>query len=452
MENLRQLSKGSELYKRMYSSLYALLFLTILLGLSVLLESCTDQCEIRNEYVYFEPVYTSLSDVRVVSVENPQPIKHAGKIYIKDQWLFVNEPGEGIHVINNSNPAAPKPEQFIKIPGNYDLAVKGNILYADSYIDLVAIDISDIHQVSEVNRIENIFSNYSSLGFAVDAQRGVVTTWQENKEVKVYKDDCDANVQPWGGIFYREGIAFLAADAASFNKSAAITPGNGSVSGVGGSMARFTINSNHLYALNGAEVHAINVTDERNPVAGTKTNIAWDMETIFPYKNNLFIGSMSGMHILDVSNPSSPQKISTYEHVRVCDPVVVQDELAFVTLRSGTQCQGFTNQLEVIDITNLTQPTLLHTYSMSNPHGLGIDGNTLFICDGDDGLKIFDISKINEIDKNQLAHYQGINTYDVIPYNNVLIMTGADGIFQYDYSNPKKVSLLSKIELVNAEE
>jgi hypothetical protein len=88
---------------------------------------------------------------------------------------------------------------------------------------------------------------------------------------------------------------------------------------------------------------------------------------------------------------------------------------------------------------------------MTNPHGLGIDNSTLFICDGDDGLKAFNASDINTIDKNLLAHYKDINAYDVIPFNNTLIMIGADGIFQYDYTNPKDIKLLSTIAVLHAD-
>jgi hypothetical protein len=155
------------------------------------------------------------------------------------------------------------------------------------------------------------------------------------------------------------------------------------------------------------------------------------------------------MHILDISDPASPSKISTYEHIRSCDPVVVDDQYAYVTLRSGTFCQGFSNQLEVIDISDLTAPILLQTYPMTNPHGLGVDGNTLFICDGSDGLKAFDISDINTISQHMLFQDKTINAVDVIPLNSVLMMIGADGIFQYDYSDPNNIALLSQIVVTN---
>jgi hypothetical protein len=436
----------ARLKKRIHVSLYALLFLTGLLGLSVLLEGCTDTCEVKNEFVYYEPVYTSLETLRSsVDMVPAQPIHSVGKIYIKDQWLFINEPGKGIHVVDNSEPSSPLVKNFINIPGNFDLAVKGNVLYADSYIDLVTLDISNVSNIRETSRLENVFLNYNTLGFYLDASNGLITDWVEKKDVKVYESDCDANVQPWGGIYYNDGIALLS--STRLNTSAAMAPGTGSGPGVGGSMARFTINSDFLYTLDGGDVQTINISSATAPVIEGRTPISWDMETIFPYKNNLFIGSRTGMHILDLSDPASPVKISTYDHVRVCDPVVVQEPYAYVTLRSGTECEGFTNQLEVINIEDLKQPELVKAYQMTNPHGLGIDQDLLFICDGAEGLKVYNTSDINKIDRNLLAHYKDIDAFDVIPYNNTLVMIGADGIFQYDYSNADDIRFLSKLKI-----
>jgi hypothetical protein len=438
----------NRLQRRMHVSLYALLVLTVLLGISVLLEGCTDKCEIKSEYVYLEPVYTTVQELREsIEITAPEPVSGVGQLYLKDNLLFVNDPGKGIHIIDNSNPSQPLPKKFLKIPGNFDLAIKGNILYADSYVDLVAFDISNINAVEETGRLEGVFRNYRSFGIAIDAQCCVITSWAEKKNITLSESDCDVSLQPWGGVILEDGIAVRADMLASFSSKAAVTPGTGSGPGVGGSLARFTINGDHLYMLDGGDLQVADITVERTPVVKNRSHIAWDIETIFPYKENLFIGSSSGMHIMDVSSPESPVKLSTYEHVRSCDPVVVDEKYAYVTLRSGTTCQGFTNQLEVIDVSNLTSPQLLKTYPMTNPHGLGIDDKTLFICDGNDGLKAFDASDINAISTNLLAHYKDINATDVIPYNNNLIMIGEDGIFQYDYSNPKEIKLLSTIAI-----
>jgi hypothetical protein len=407
--------------------------------------ACEDKYEVEQKYSYFEPIYTTAAEIRAsVGVVAPQEIKEAGKIYIKDNWLFVNEVGKGIHVIDNSNPKAPVTKNFLNIPGNYDLAVKGNILYADSYIDLLAIDISDKSNIKIVKRLEGIFSVYNRMGSGIDPEKGIITSWKEKENVTV--TTSRNQIQPWGGFWMRSDV--VAFSQVSSMKTASV-PGNPATTGIGGSMARFTIEGDYLYLLDAGTVHSVSIKTLENHIAKSKNMIAWDIETIFPHEGKLFFGAQSGMYIFGLDDPEKPIQISRYAHVRSCDPVVVEGDLAYVTLRSGTTCQGFTNQLEVIDIKDLTNPVLLKIYPMTNPHGLGIDNKNLFICDGDDGLKIYDATDHLKISDNQLAHYKNINTYDVIPYNNVAIMTGKDGIYQFDYSNPKDIKLLSKVTISN---
>jgi hypothetical protein len=428
----------------LHTRLYALLILSAVLGLSLLLEGCTDSCTDTQTYVYYEPVFTPLSEIRsAVGVAEPQPLTSVGKIYFKDGFLFVNDPGKGIHVIDNSNPANPVKKSFITIPGNYDLAIRNNILYADSYIDLVALDISDVNHVVEVHRLENIFRTYNSMGFSASDTRGVVTDWIERRDVTVESVPCENPVMSWGGFWFRGGIAML--DASSFSSAQAIAPGNST--GIGGSMARFTITGDHLYMLDGGYIRTADISIAAAPESVSEQYLNWDIETIFPYEDKLFIGARSGMHIFDLSTPESPVLITTYAHVNSCDPVVVSGDYAYVTLRSGTACSGFTNQLEVLNISDITQPNLLKIYPMHNPHGLGIDNDVLFVCDGDAGLKIYNAQDKYRIDKNMIKHYKDIHAYDAIPFNDVLMLIGKDGIVQYDYSNLSAIKKLSHLKV-----
>jgi hypothetical protein len=82
---------------------------------------------------------------------------------------------------------------------------------------------------------------------------------------------------------------------------------------------------------------------------------------------------------------------------------------------------------------------------MTGPYGLGIDGNTLFVCDGDAGLKVYDVTDKLKVDSHKISGFPGIHAYDVIPVNGLLFMIGDDGFYQYDYSNLKNISLLSHI-------
>jgi hypothetical protein len=355
--------------------------------------------------------------------------------------------GEGIHIIDNKNPANPIPLKFLNIPGNYDLAILGNTLYADSYIDLLALDISDLNNVREVGRLENLFNHYNSLGLKANEEWGMITDWKEVKQVNVSENACESQMQPWGGIYYGRGVAFLASEAMSFDTKAAVAPANApsSSTGIGGSMARFTIANNHLYSLDNSMLDIVNLVNRAAPKPVKEISLTWLPETLFPNGNTLFVGTRNGMYIFDINTPGHPTQLSSYQHIVSCDPVVVEGNYAYVTLYAGG-C-GNVNQLEVVDISNLSAPKLVRTYPFTSPHGLGIDNGILFICDGNQGLKIFDAADVNTITNKQLAHYPGINALDVIPFNKVAMMIGSDGLYQYSYADIKSIKLLSKIAI-----
>ena len=213
-----------------------------------------------------------------------------------------------------------------------------------------------------------------------------------------------------------------------------------STSGVGGSTARFTIVDNILYTVNNSSLISFDISNASAPKQVKTTDIGFGIETIFPYKNNLFIGAQTGMYIYDISNPDNPQKLSLYEHIYSCDPVVVQDTLAYVTLHSqDSWCGRWSNELHIINISNLRKPELLNTYNMENPLGLGVDGDYLFICDNT--LKVYDISNKKAL---VLKQEFSINANDVIPYNNLLLVIGDKTLNQYDYSKDK-LTLLSTL-------
>ncbi|UCG26991.1 MAG: hypothetical protein JSV24_08420 [Bacteroidales bacterium] len=405
----------------------------------IFFSGCQDK--IYEEYTLNVPVYMTYDELRsAVRSDLPKDLANPGKIYFKDDYIFINENLKGVHVIDNSDPSNPLKIAFINIPGNVDLAIRGSILFADSYIDLVAIDISDPWNASEVARIENVY-NYtippwddSYIADEVDETIGVVVSW----EVRTIREEVKATnnypIYPWG--LFNETAGYY---RTTFSGS------SGASYGVGGSLARFILYEDILYALRENRLKMFDVSLPEEMDFSGAVDIGWDLETLFLNENNLFIGTQTGMFIYDLSDPCFPEKISYYDHIRSCDPVVVEGDLAYVTLRAGTICGGGLNRLDVVDISNLFQPTLIISYRMVEPYGLGIDGNILFICDGEDGLKIYDASNPYWIQSRLLAHYTDLNPRDVIPVDGVLLMVGLDGFYQYDYSNPANIVYLSKI-------
>jgi len=415
---------------------------SIILSILILAFSCKDT--IKDTYIINEPIYMSYDELRTpVNTKSAQDIIQPGKLYFKDQHIFVNEYMLGIHVVDNGDPSNPQILKFIEIPGNVDLSIKENILYADSYVDLVAIDISDLDNIREVARIENAFPYMipeydEGVVEQIDEEQGVITGWRKVERT------VEVDPQPYYYRYYRGWAEDMTYANVDYSASAG---GSGSEFGTGGSMARFTLYDNYLYTVDISQLRLFNISDADNPVMESESYIGWNIETIFPYDQKLFIGTQTGMLIYSLSDPSDPEYISEFNHASSCDPVVVEGDYVYVTLRAGNLCGDNESQLDVIDISNIQSPQLLKEYPMTEPYGLGIDDSILFVCDGNAGLKIYDASDPMTIADNKLAEYPEINAFDVIPLGDVLLLIGTDGLFQYDYSDLENITQLSFIPI-----
>lgn len=418
--------------------------------ITLLFNACMD--EYTEEFMANSPLYITFDELRSsVQKTDSRELNNVGKIYFKDGYLFINEEMEGVHIIDNRNPASPQNIGFLEIPGNVDIAIKNNTLYADSYVDIVAIDISDLSNPKEVNRLEDIFP-YSippledqELRIAeVDEEKGVVIGW----EIKKVTQKLDQRTYP---IYYPYLEFDTRVDANFGAKAPSAAPG--STFGIGGSMARFGLYNDYLYAVDHSVLYMFDVENPEDPEHIGNQGVGWQIETMFIYDDHMFFGTQNGMRIFSLEVPTAPNYIGEFWHVTSCDPVVVSDGYAYVTLRGGTQCGSNVNRLDVIELSeNYIENKLVASYPLHGPYGLGIDDQTLFICDGDAGLKVYDVADKLRIDDNQLAVFNSINAFDVIPFNNYLFMIGEDGFYQYDYSDLQNIQQLSFIPVVKDED
>ena len=402
----------------------------ILLFSAIFFSGCFKD-KITKTYSITRPVFKDKSEVLADIKSGPsQSLSSPGKIYLYGKYIFLNETNKGVHVLDNSNPSKLSEVCFIDIPGNIDIAVKGSTLYADMYTDLLTIDISNPLQAKLSKVTPRVFPErqYAS-GFFVDSTK-VIVDW-------ITKDTTVAVVDEQSTFFGCTNCMFASAaggDASSTTKA----------TGVGGSMARFSIVGNYLYTVNMSSLGVHDISNANNPSFLGSKGIGWNIETVYPFKDKLFIGSSNGMFIYDISsNPVEPTRVSQFSHARACDPVVADDNYAYVTLRAGTFCMGTNNELDVINVDNLSSPSLLKTYAMSNPHGLAKDGPLLFICDGKDGLKLYDVTDPSEIKLKK--HISGFETYDVIAWDKKILLVASDGLYQYKYDEAGNMELLSKM-------
>jgi hypothetical protein len=424
---------------------------TILFALLIIsFSSCIkDSCERVVTYTKLEPVYLTYDEIRNAVIESSasRELSEPGKIYYYNDYLFINERNEGIHIIDNSNAEAPLNIGFISIPGNEDISIKDDFLYANSYMDLLTIDVSDIQDANLINRSENMFP----------------TLWNdiENEQILAYYDeeevteelDCDemTELESIGGFWFGCVNCNFAFEESFVNDLATTATGNGGGgTGTGGSMARFSVIGDYLYSVDQFTLKVFSLDNPTIPTQTSSIDLGWGIETIFPYEDKLFIGSNSGMFIYDNSNPELPTFLSAFQHATACDPVFVKDNFAYVTLRDGNQCQGFSNQLDLIDITDITQPSLVKSFQMDNPHGLSIRDNSLFLCEGDFGLKVFDIDEPTNLGDRKIDQKKDLHAFDVIAIpsqEKILLVIGDDGFYQYNYDDPSNLKLLSKIQV-----
>ena len=425
---------------------------------SIIYSGCKDvifENDLRNV-----PVYMSYIELRsAVKSEVPQSLKNPGKIYFKGGYIFINEELKGIHVIDNRDPHNPENVTFIEIPGNMDMAIKNNILYADSYVDLVSIDITDLNNPVEVDRVTNVFpytipqikdGNY--LMAEIDENKGVVVDWEidyarikvERRSYPIYRNGWYQNeLKYFDGAYANVNVAASSSQSIGGYTS---TSAQSASFGIGGSMARFGLNESYLYTVDKEKFHIFNVGNDQKIVLENEKKAGLDIETMFIHDGHMFLGTMNGMLVFTLSDPNDPIQINSYNHVRSCDPVVVQNHIAYVTLRSGNECGNTVSKLDILSLsTDYKKSTLMYSFNMREPYGLGIDDEILFVCDGKDGLLVYEASDLATIPQMKIAQFPEIDAFDVIPFQDYLFMIGDDGFYQYDYSDLQNIKQVSFI-------
>jgi hypothetical protein len=131
----------------------------------------------------YEPLYVSAAETGIV-FGPARSLKQPGKIYLYGRFLLVNERYEGIHVFDNADPTNPLPLGFLRIPGNLDVAIRNQVLYADHLGDLVALNVSDWHAPLEISRVRqshwvaDLPPEGQRYFTCVDPKRGIVVGWQ----------------------------------------------------------------------------------------------------------------------------------------------------------------------------------------------------------------------------------------------------------------------------------
>lgn len=403
-----------------------ILLLTLI---SVVVFSCTeDYGTVTVTYQEATAIYGNIDDVRAEPInESIREIVDPGKIYLGDDFILIGEEQEGIHVIDNSDPLNPTRVNFINLPGNREYFVKDNNIYAESYYDVVKIDISDIHNAVLESRAEFVFQDIWK-----DAEGKSLIGFSYQEKTETFDADDD---------FYQEVLAeneiYLDFAKNIIPKSALPSSFAGSGAKVSGTVNRVTYAKGYVYVIGNTAMYVIKDSEQglsKVELNESFSRIGEGMETIFPHENNLYIGSRSAVNIFDITTPDQPTEAYEFEHATACDPVLPADGVAYVTLRTAdfSACPGNTNSLLVLDTRNTNDVKEEKEITMTSPYGMTLKGNELYVGEGVNGLKVFDVS--NKYKPELIRSISNVQAFDVIPHptnNNLILTAGPDGLSQY---------------------
>lgn len=394
----------------------------------------------EDEYVRIlniKPIYETPAEIASkVSVDPPKESTEAGKIITYGNYIFINNPYDGVHIVDNSNPQSPQYKSYLTIPGSVDLSIIDNHLYTDMYSALVTFNITDIlnpefkadFTVNDVfyydpyrtlPSLYTIEEEYDYVNYEwVNYEKGIVTGWT----TEITEEPIEDWNYPIGPYYYDLESAVQDSGNVDFN-----------LTSTAGSMTRFLPVDRFLYTINFNEIIVFSVGDNHRPSPFAKFDTQVQAETLFKLNQTLFVGSTTGMLMYDVSSPSNPTYLNQINHFRSCDPVVADQTHAFVTLRGGTNCFTELNELQVYNIENPENLTLTDSHILYNPHGLAIYGNHLIVCDGTAGIKVVDVTDRSNI--GVVANDNIPFAYDVIiDFPNAFVV-GKGILYQYDISN-----------------
>ena len=421
---------------------HKILPLVLVVILCLQLTNCNndDSNEFQDPVEVTVPVIKSKSEVRnSIAIMNAIPTNSDGKIYVYDDLLFYIAQNSGIHIFNNQNPATPQNISFIQLEGVHDISIKNDILYADNFMDLVVFDISNISDIQLVNVEEDMLEYYAI--FPEDSMYYQSNIFPSNDDefvanyttVTMERDEVENSLDIfWNSISIFEGGA-LANDA-------------GVTIGTGGSYAKFQILRNALYTIDAYKLNTFNIADYNSISLVSETWLGdWfggELETTYILKDYLFIGATNGMHIVGLQDEFNPVYTSSFTHATGCDPVVVEGNTAYITVRGGNSCGAIEDQVNVIDVSDITMPTEYSTYFLSSPYGLGIRDQVLYVCN-DEGINVFNAQNPNEI---VLVNTFEITSKDVIPLPSHLISVGENVIHQYNYADNFGLELISTLQ------
>ena len=333
--------------------------------------------------------------------------KDLTNIYLYNTTLLVSDVSQGVHIYSVEDAADPRYITTIPLQGNTGAAMHDNIIYANQWNTIAAFR---LHPDGSLDTITTIYGDFNH-------------EW----EGELYRDDV------YTGYYGCTGC-----NEEVYDVQAAAPAGNG------GSYAVFAVIDSFLYHLDGQNIVTLSITDADTLLELSRVPIDWSIETLFPTEKYLFIGGTRGMYIMDRTDPTYPKMIGMLEHFKSCDPVVVEDTVAYVTLRGGNACGETRDALLSVTIKDPRNPRLLDELTIHPPYGLAVNDTLLYVSNGTRGFELYSIYNPRRLQR--LKFWDTPETKDFIWTGPLLYIMSFNDIRIFDVSTPLLPTELSVIE------
>jgi len=239
-------------------------------------------------------------------------------------------------------------------------------------------------------------------------------------------------------------ISLLTLQACEKSADSAVNTSASGGTGANGSLTRFITYNNYLYIVDLQNLKSFDISNPGTPVLKQTTSVGFNIETIFEYQGTLFIGSNNAIFIYGLSNPEKPDRISQFNYfIPGRDPVVAIDSVAYSTTKNFF---GGGGNLNIVNIKNINNPISMGAINMASPNGLAVNQRALYVCNGNNGISIFDRSNPYNLVLSQEFDAINENFFDLIVRGNLMICYVESGIVLLDVSNPLQPNYISSIK------
>jgi len=248
----------------------------------------------------------------------------------------------------------------------------------------------------------------------------------------------------WAGKLYyqpqRLGWGIFSASA----PGGQILQGRLSDNGIDGTLFAQLVKGKYLYTAEqtdkGPFVNIYDLTATPPAMVGFYSEPGQDPLSLALLGSVLYVGTQEGLVVLDISNPSSPVKITA-----------LPTPSSSLAVAGNVLYDGTTdNRLVVFDITNPKNPAQLNQMNLPDfPVNMTVAGNLLLVADNTAGLLTFSIAvPSSPVSLSQFQAPGSSATNDVAMDGNDALVAATDGgLVIVDLSTPSKPNLVSQINL-----